>query len=106
MAFQHSRRSLFTVLLLLIAVFVICYQQFLLIKHDIHAAFALEQIGIFNELSNPNIRDGVIGIESKISGVREYYPSGTKQEQGTTLDKIVEECRRAAIEQLKKRKSS
>lgn len=39
-------------------------------------------------------------LESNLEYVKNYYPSGTKQVSGSTVDKLVENCRNFSIEEL------
>jgi hypothetical protein len=95
-----------------VSIAVICLLLFLIVRDGIwnlRAAFAREQILMFEEVAArghaaldekpPNIP----AAESGIASIREYYPSGTKQAAGSTLDEAVETARRLATEGIEKR---
>jgi len=46
------------------------------------------------------LESGSADMQSRIESIRGYYPSGTKQVTGTSLDQIVERCRKLNIEYL------
>lgn len=83
---------------LLIAIVI---QQILVVMKSVHEEFAREQVGIFHEMieqarANPSDAHGCLEY------VRNYYPSGTKQVEGSKLDQIVEGCRSHAIAEIER----
>ncbi len=74
---------------------------FLYSVQSIHIAMANDQTAIFEEmrqkaLDTQNAKEAAGFLEYTVS----YYPSGTKQERGSQLDRIVECCRRCAIQNI------
>jgi len=67
---------------------------------------ANETTGEFEYLSTQAISKDEGSIEESVEAIREYYPSGTKQIVGSTLDQIVERSRRQNIELLQSVKRS
>ena len=56
----------------------------------IQIAFASEQTEIFDEMRTKALQSDPAGAAGYLEYVVRYYPSGTKQEAGSKLDRIVE----------------
>lgn len=94
---RYIRTSITVVLILIIA-----YQFVVAMLDSLRLSFASDQTQIFCEIATeakqalaqepPNIRSALGSLEYIIN----YYPSGTKQTAGSTLDIIVERSRSLA----------
>jgi hypothetical protein len=63
---------------------------------------AKEQIEIFNLMREKSLSiTDPEQIEANIEYVENYYPSGTKQTEGSFLDSIVESSRKATIREMR-----
>ena len=83
--------------------FVIIVLEFVkIISDEMHIGFAREQIDIFSVLEEDAMKstDRRFVLEH-IEAVRDYYPSGTKQDTGSHLDHIVELHRERVITKLR-----
>ena len=61
---------------------------------NIRLSLAKEQVSIFEAMRTQALNStNAINIRGCIEYIRHYYPSGTKQVQGSDLDVIVEKCR-------------
>ena len=73
----------------------------------IHVAYASEQAQIFEDMRAKALKSGITEAADCLRYVVFYYPSGTKQEAGSKLDRIVERERdnaaRAIISYLRAR---
>ena len=56
-------------------------------------AFASEQVHIFDEMRDKALHSDAPGAAGCLEYVVNYYPSGTKQETGSRLDRMVESAR-------------
>jgi hypothetical protein len=85
-----------------VLIFIIAYQFMAALWRSIHLSFANDQTQIFCEMTTgaeqalaqepPNIKSALGFLEYIVN----YYPSGTKQTLGSTLDIIVERSRSLA----------
>jgi hypothetical protein len=66
----------------------------------IQVAFASEQTHIFDEMRTRALESDATGAASCLEYVVFYYPSGTKQETGSRLDRIVERERGIAVRDI------
>jgi hypothetical protein len=62
-----------------------------------HVAMADEQIAIFDEMRTQAERSDPAKATDCLGYVVNYYPSGSKQDKGSRLDKIVESARAHAV---------
>jgi len=67
---------------------------------EVRLAFAEEQIKIFNEMEKSALKSTPEEAIANLEYTLNYYPSGTKQQEGTFLDKIVEKERKLAISNI------
>ena len=66
----------------------------------IHVAFASEQTQIFDEMRTKAMQSDPAGAAGCLQCVVNYYPSGSKQETGSRLDRIVERERTLAVREI------
>lgn len=66
----------------------------------IRVAFASEQINIFDEMRTKALHSDAAGAAGYLEYVAGYYPSGSKQETGSRLDRIVEHERALATRDI------
>ena len=62
----------------------------------IRVAFASEQTQIFDEMRTKALQSDAAGAAGFLEYVVDYYPSGTKQQTGSKLDRMVERERTLA----------
>lgn len=72
-----------------------------LFRTGLEAVFAAEQTSIFEDmrtqaLTTDNVDQAIGSLEYAVG----YYPSGTKQRVGTSLDRVVERRRRSAVREM------
>jgi hypothetical protein len=63
----------------------------------LHVSFADDQTEIFEAVRAEALRSKPAKAAACLEGIVNYYPSGTKQEVGSKLDRIVERARQEAI---------
>ena len=63
-------------------------------------AFASEQIHIFDEMRDKALSSDASGAAGNLEYVVNYYPSGTKQESGSRLDRMVESARSQSVREI------
>ncbi len=92
--------SISNLVLVMFFMLAVCFGGVYFVRHSILAArvsLAEEQMGIFHDMvakaKEGSYEDGLEALEYTIS----YYPSGTKQREGSKLDTIVERARRDAV---------
>lgn len=66
----------------------------------LRAGFADEQTRNFEMSRNKALQSDAAGAASRLYFIISYYPSGTKQEAGSGLDRTVERVRRSAIRDI------
>ena len=66
----------------------------------VRIAFASEQTQIFDEMRTRALQSDTSGAAGYLEYVVVYYPSGTKQEPGSPLDRIVERERAQAARDI------
>jgi hypothetical protein len=66
----------------------------------IHVTFASEQTQIFEDMRAKALKSGITKAADCLQYVVFYYPSGTKQEAGSKLDRIVERERNFAVRDI------
>jgi len=66
----------------------------------IHVAFASEQTQIFDEMRSKALQSDAASAAGCLQYVVNYYPSGSKQETGSRLDRIVERERTLAVRDI------
>ena len=67
---------------------------------SIQTSFANEQTEIFDEMRAKALQSHPDNAVKYLEYVVDYYPSGTKQVQGSRLDRIVERARQNAIREI------
>lgn len=80
-----------------------CYQFFNGLDSSLRMVFAIDQTSFFEDYEqkayeklNQSPPD-FAAAEECITGLQEYYPSGTKQKTGTAMDRVIEHSRNATI---------
>jgi hypothetical protein len=63
-------------------------------------SFADDQTAVFEQMRDKAEEGEAEEAADCLSYTLSYYPSGTKQESGSTLDRIVERARRGALRQI------
>src|SRR4051794_5157523 len=66
----------------------------------IEVAFAEEQTAIFEKMRARAVRSDAAEAAGCLAYVVSYYPSGTKQRQGSRLDRVVERARARAVAEI------
>ncbi len=66
----------------------------------IRVAFASEQTQIFEEMRTQALQSDATGAAGCLEYVVGYYPSGSKQETGSRLDRMVERERALAVRDI------
>ncbi len=75
-------------------------QYGLFVKQEIHLAMAIDQVETIHYLFKRAHSKHEPMLRSTREGIIEYYPSGTKQVEGSKLDQIVEMVRTHAVEEI------
>jgi hypothetical protein len=63
-------------------------------------AFASEQTQIFDEMRSRALKSDAAGAAGCLEYAVDYYPSGSKQETGSRLDRMVERDRALAVRDI------
>jgi hypothetical protein len=63
-------------------------------------AFASEQVHIFDEMRDKALHSDASGAAGCLEYVVNYYPSGTKQEPDSRLDRMVESARGQSVREI------
>jgi len=63
-------------------------------------AFASEQVHIFEDMRDKALHSDASGAVGCLEYVVNYYPSGTKQESGSRLDRMVESARGHSVREI------
>lgn len=63
-------------------------------------AFASEQVLIFDQMRDKALHSDASGAAGCLEYVVNYYPSGTKQESGSRLDRMVESARAQSVREI------
>lgn len=66
----------------------------------VHVAFASEQTAIFEAMRTRALQSDAAGAAGCLEYVVRYYPSGSKQEPGSQLDRMVERERARAARDI------
>lgn len=66
----------------------------------VRVAFAEEQIELFEDMRNRALEAEPAKAVGYLDYASGYYPSGTKQEEDTRLDRIVEQARASAVRDI------
>jgi hypothetical protein len=104
---NNHRRRLFpfplrTILISVALMAVAVGMVFGLVRHSItgvQIAFADEQTAIFDQMRRQTEESAVVDV-GYLEYALSYYPSGTKQTKGSTLDRVVERARRCAVREI------
>lgn len=66
----------------------------------IEVAFAEEQTRIFEDMRKQGSSGSPTGAAESLAYVLNYYPSGSKQREGSRLDRVVERARTDAVREI------
>lgn len=66
----------------------------------LEVAFAEEQTSIFEQMRQQAIEGSPSGAAESLAYVVNYYPSGTKQREGSRLDSVVERMRGCVVRDI------
>ena len=66
----------------------------------VRVAWASEEIEVFDQMRTKAIQSDAAGAAGCLEYVVAYYPSGTKQETGSRLDRLVERERALTIRDI------
>ena len=66
----------------------------------IEVAFAEEQTRIFEDMRQQALGGSPSGAAESLAYVVNYYPTGTKQREGSRLDKVVERARASVVRDI------
>ncbi|MBE0541506.1 MAG: hypothetical protein IH623_08985 [Verrucomicrobia bacterium] len=98
-SFSDSLIALLAFFALLLAI-LLGWQSWNHARLKIEVAFAEEQTRIFEQMRQQAIGDSASGVAESLAYVVNYYPSGTKQREGSRLDSVVERMRSCAIRDI------
>lgn len=98
-SFSDSLIALLTFAALLLAI-LLGWQSWNHSRLKIEVAFAEEQTRIFEQMREQAKDSSPSGAADSLAYVVNYYPSGTKQHEGSRLDKVVERMRSSAIRDI------
>jgi hypothetical protein len=96
------RRTIALTVVIIVLLGVVIWQVVNSVRSSIHLSFAAEQTEIFEDMvtkASQSLSQTPANVEAAVSYLvyaHGYYPSGTKQTQGSRLDRIVERCRSVA----------
>jgi hypothetical protein len=65
----------------------------------VHIAFAQEQTAIFDQMRRQTAESATLDL-GYLEYALWYYPSGTKQTKGSSLDRVVERARQCAVREI------
>jgi len=87
-------------ILLTLGALLLGYTLYALCFQTIHIAMARDQVKIFEIMREKALKATPQEAEKCANYIRQYYPSGTKQAPGTSLDQMVETARAAALREI------
>ena len=95
---NRSVVALKVAVVLLIVLYGILFAYYGWLK--IHVSLASEQTEIFESMRAEALKSNTVGAAENLRYVINYYPSGSKQETGSRLDKMVERERASAVRDI------
>ena len=90
----------FSVSLIVLLAILLGWQSWNHARLKIEVALAEEQTRIFEQMRQQAMEGEPSGAAESLAYVVNYYPSGTKQRQGSRLDKVVERMRSSAVRDI------
>jgi len=81
---------------------LIVYLSVQLMWLNIRLAFAVDEVSIFSEMVEKARSGTKANATEYLDYVIFYYPSGTKQISGSALDRLVEDRRQIAIDEIRR----
>jgi hypothetical protein len=101
MSIAGYKRTVVSLSIACVALAILCawffFQHGLL---SVRVALAQEQIEIINEMRMTALQSSPAEAAGKLQYAVNYYPSGTKQEVGSRLDRLVESARKRAVRDI------
>ena len=97
--FSNGLIALLAFVALLLAI-LLGWQSWNHARLKIEVAFAEEQTRIFEQMRQQAVGGSPSGAAESLAYVVNYYPSGTKQREGSRLDGVVERMRSSAIRDI------
>ena len=76
------------------------WQSWNYVRVKIEVAVAEEQTRIFEDMRNQALGASPTGAAESLAYVVNYYPTGTKQREGSRLDRVVERARAATVREI------
>jgi hypothetical protein len=90
----------FVVLVALLLAILLGWQSWHHARLKIEVAFAEEQTRIFEDMHKQAIGGSPAGAAEALAYVVNYFPTGTKQREGSRLDKVVERMRASVVRDI------
>jgi hypothetical protein len=97
--FSDNLIALLAMVGLLLAI-LLGWQSWNYARLKIEVAFAEEQTRIFDDMRNKALGESPTGAAESLAYVVNYYPSGSKQREGSRLDRVVERARVATVREI------
>ena len=97
--FPDTLTALLALVALLLAI-LLGWQSWNHARLKIEVAFAEEQTRIFEQMRQQAMEGSPSGAAESLAYVVNYYPSGTKQREGSRLDSVVERMRSCAVRDI------
>jgi hypothetical protein len=98
-SFSNSLIALLGFAALLLAI-LLGWQSWNHARLKIEVAFADEQTRIFEDMRQQAFGGSPSGAAEALAYAVNYYPSGTKQREGSRLDKVVERARASVVRDI------
>lgn len=67
---------------------------------SLRVSFAEDQVAMIDQFRCKALQSGPAGAVDSLDAIVNYYPSGSKQEPATKLDRIVERARAVAVHEI------
>jgi len=99
---RHQRSLVILIIISFVMTSVSGYYWYRFNDGKLRAKFADDQTTIFSMMRAKALKNNTAEASACLGYVISYYPSGTKQSPGSTLDQIVERSRAIAIEDMVK----
>jgi hypothetical protein len=90
----------FVGLVSLLLAILLGWQSWAFVQLKVEVAFAEDQTRTFDDMRQQASGDSASAAAESLAYVMNYYPSGTKQREGSRLDRMVERARTAATREI------
>jgi len=97
--FSNGLLAFVSLVALLLAI-LLGWQSWNHARLKIGVAFAEEQTRIFEDMRQQAVGGSPLGAAEALAYVVNYYPSGTKQREGSRLDRVVERARASVVSDI------